>query len=63
MVPRRARTGGPGADAPSAAVLLDANPLADIRNTTKLRGGVANGRYLNRAAPNALPVAPARRHR
>ncbi|HEX8209746.1 MAG TPA: amidohydrolase family protein [Longimicrobium sp.] len=35
-------------------VLLDANPLADIRNTQKIRGVVLNGRYLDRAALDAL---------
>ncbi len=35
-------------------VLLDADPLVDIRNTTKLGGVVANGRYLDRAALDSL---------
>jgi adenine deaminase len=35
-------------------VLLDANPLADIHNTTKIRGVVANGRFFDRAALDAL---------
>jgi imidazolonepropionase-like amidohydrolase len=35
-------------------VLLDANPLDDIRNTQKIRGVVLNGRYLDRAALDAL---------
>src|SRR5579863_4426599 len=30
-------------------VLLDANPLEDIRNTQKIAGVIANGRYLSRA--------------
>jgi imidazolonepropionase-like amidohydrolase len=30
-------------------VLLDANPLEDIRNTQKIAGVVVNGRYLSRA--------------
>jgi hypothetical protein len=30
-------------------VLLDANPLDDIRNTQKIAGVVVNGRYLSRA--------------
>jgi imidazolonepropionase-like amidohydrolase len=30
-------------------VLLDANPLEDIRNTQKISGVVVNGRYLSRA--------------
>lgn len=29
-------------------ILLDANPLADIRNTKRIRGVVVNGRFLNR---------------
>jgi imidazolonepropionase-like amidohydrolase len=41
-------------------VLLDANPLADIRNTQKIRGVVLNGRYLDRRALDAL-LAQARR--
>lgn len=35
-------------------VLLDADPLADIHNTTKIRAVVANGRYLDRAALDAM---------
>jgi imidazolonepropionase-like amidohydrolase len=35
-------------------VLLDANPLEDIRNTQKIRGVMLNGRYLDRAALDAL---------
>jgi len=35
-------------------VPLDANPLADIRNTTRIRAVVLNGRYLDRAALGAL---------
>jgi imidazolonepropionase-like amidohydrolase len=30
-------------------VLLDANPLVDIRNSQKIRAVVVNGRYLRRA--------------
>jgi imidazolonepropionase-like amidohydrolase len=30
-------------------VLLDANPLEDIRNTQRIAGVVANGRYFSRA--------------
>jgi imidazolonepropionase-like amidohydrolase len=30
-------------------VLLDANPLEDIRNTRRIAAVVANGRYLSRA--------------
>jgi imidazolonepropionase-like amidohydrolase/ketosteroid isomerase-like protein len=35
-------------------VLLDADPLTDIHNTTKIRAVVANGRYLDRAALDAV---------
>src|SRR5262249_47027480 len=35
-------------------VLLDADPLADITNTTKIRAVVANGRYFDRPALDAL---------
>ena len=35
-------------------VLLDANPLDDIKNTTKIRAVVFNGRYFNRQALDAL---------
>lgn len=35
-------------------VLLDADPLADIRNTRRIRGVVANGRWMDRAALDAL---------
>jgi len=35
-------------------VLLDANPLVDITNTTAIRAVVANGRYFDRAALDAL---------
>jgi adenine deaminase len=35
-------------------VLLDANPLADITNTTTIRAVVANGRYFERAALDQL---------
>ncbi len=35
-------------------VLLDANPLKDIRNTQKIRAVVVNGRYLDRAALDKL---------
>jgi imidazolonepropionase-like amidohydrolase len=31
------------------AVLLTANPLADIKNTQKIIGVIANGRYYSRA--------------
>jgi imidazolonepropionase-like amidohydrolase len=35
-------------------VLLDADPLADITNTTTIRAVVANGRYFDRAALDSL---------
>lgn len=35
-------------------VLLDGNPLADIRNTRRISAVVANGRYLDRAALDAM---------
>lgn len=35
-------------------VLLDANPLADIRNTRRIGGVSVNGRYLDRAALDRL---------
>ena len=35
-------------------VLLDANPLDDIRNTRKIRAVVVQGKYLDRAALDAL---------
>lgn len=35
-------------------VLLEANPLLDIRNTARIAGVVAAGRYLDRAALDAL---------
>jgi len=38
-------------------VLLDANPLADIRNTRKISAVVLNGRYLDRRALDALLAA------
>ena len=41
-------------------VLLDANPLADIRNTARIRAVVHRGRYLDRSALDAL-LARARR--
>jgi imidazolonepropionase-like amidohydrolase len=37
-------------------VLLDANPLDDIRNTRKIRAVVVQGKYLDRAALDALLV-------
>lgn len=38
-------------------VLLDANPLVDIHNTLKIRAVVAGGRYVDRAALDALLAA------
>src|SRR5260221_3859303 len=38
-------------------VLLDADPLADITNTTTVRAVVANGRYYDRAALDQLVAA------
>ena len=35
-------------------VLLDANPLTDIQNTERIAGVVANGRYFDRAALDAI---------
>jgi imidazolonepropionase-like amidohydrolase len=35
-------------------VLLDADPLADVRNTARIRAVIANGRYLDRAALDAM---------
>jgi imidazolonepropionase-like amidohydrolase len=41
-------------------VLLDADPLADIRNAAKIRAVITNGRYLDRTALDLL-LADARR--
>ena len=41
-------------------VLLDADPLEDIQNTAKIRAVVANGRYYDRDALDALLQAAAR---
>ena len=35
-------------------VLLDADPLADIRNTTRIRAVVTDGRLIDRAALDAM---------
>lgn len=43
-------------------VLLDANPLDDITNTTMIRAVVANGRYFDRAALDGM-LARARAER
>ena len=37
-------------------VLLDGNPLTDIRQTQRIRGVMVNGRYFDRAALDALRV-------
>ena len=42
-------------------VLLDANPLEDIRNTTRIHAVVRGGRYLDRAALDALLAGLTRR--
>ena len=41
-------------------VLLDADPLADVRNTQRIHAVVANGRLLDRAALDALLAAAER---
>jgi imidazolonepropionase-like amidohydrolase len=38
-------------------VLLDANPLEDIRNTRRIAAVVLDGRYLDRAALDRLLVS------
>jgi imidazolonepropionase-like amidohydrolase len=43
-------------------VLLDANPLVDIHNTTRIRAVVANGRYFDRVALDALIARQAPAH-
>jgi imidazolonepropionase-like amidohydrolase len=46
-----------GAVAPGSVadvVVLDANPLTDIRNTTKISAVVADGRYYDRARLDAM---------
>jgi hypothetical protein len=37
-------------------VLLDANPLVDIRNTRRIHAVLVNGRYLSRAALDSLLI-------
>ena len=44
-------------------VLLDADPLADITNTTTIRAVVANGRYFDRAALDRLIAEAKAEHR
>ena len=41
-------------------ILLDANPLADIRNTQRIRAVIADGKLFDRAALDALLVEAAR---
>lgn len=41
-------------------VLLDANPLADIHNTTRIRAVISNGRVFDRAALDSLLAAAER---
>jgi imidazolonepropionase-like amidohydrolase len=51
------RTGQQGTIAPGQRadlVLLDANPLADIHNTQKIHAVILKGKYLDRAALDAL---------
>ena len=51
----------PGKDAD--LVLLDADPLLDIRNTTKIQAVVVRGRLLDRAALDAMLAEAERRRR
>jgi imidazolonepropionase-like amidohydrolase len=45
-------------------VVLDANPLSDIRNSTRISAVAANGRYFDRAALDKLvTMAEAAAHR
>jgi len=44
-------------------VLLDANPLENIRSTRKIVGVMARGRYFDRLAPDALLERAARESR
>src|SRR5229473_1438258 len=44
-------------------VLLDADPLIDIRNTTRIRAIIADGRLLERAGLDQLLTTAARGHR
>jgi imidazolonepropionase-like amidohydrolase len=45
---------------PADLVLLDANPLADIRNTRKIAAVVIAGKYLPRAKLAAMKAKPVR---
>jgi imidazolonepropionase-like amidohydrolase len=40
-------------------VLLDADPLTDIRNTARIRAVIAGGRYLDRPSLDSILVAAA----
>jgi hypothetical protein len=42
-------------------VLLDADPLADIRNTTRIRAVIADGRLFERTALDRMLAEGARR--
>ena len=44
-------------------VVLDANPLVDIRNTMKIRAVVANGQLFNRAMLDGMLKDAARKAR
>ncbi len=44
-------------------VLLDANPLQDVRNVDRIRAVVANGRLLTRAALDSLLATAGQRTR
>jgi imidazolonepropionase-like amidohydrolase len=48
------RTGTVAVGAPADLVLLDANPLEDIRNTQRIHAVMLGGRYLDRAALDGL---------
>lgn len=50
----REKSGTIAAGGRADLVLLDANPLAEIGNTTKIRAVVANGRLLERSRLDAL---------
>jgi hypothetical protein len=54
------KAGKHGTVAPGQAadlLLLDANPLVDIRNTGKIRGVILHGKYLDREALDAMLAA------
>ena len=54
MMGREAQVGTIEAGKLADAVLLDADPLADIRNTTRIRAVLTNGKLLDRAALDKL---------